>query len=273
MTRALGRTAGAVLQTVAHHRVVNTSQVWRLHFANHHAPKEAQLCLRDLAKRGLTQSVSAQGGGWRHFATDAGRRAADVDLRTHRMTAEVAVGPYALGPLGTNEVGVAFVEAARRHGHDCGPLDWDHEILHRIGPGTKNKVVPDAVLRYADDLGVLERFVEFDRATYAVQRLHRKVQAYARLQQSGAWREHGYLAFPKLIVVFDDRVKRARSPLRMSQVVGLCASDRMVAGLEVSFTFLSQLEDPGPWFPIFQVPGSPGLVDLLGVGLRASEVG
>jgi len=54
--------------------------------------------------------------------------------------------------LAVNETGLAFVEHARRLGHDCGPLDWTPMVSHRFrsgGGGTRTAIlICDALLYY-----------------------------------------------------------------------------------------------------------------------------
>lgn len=111
------------------------------------------------------------------------------------------------------ETGLAFVEFARDHGHDCGSLSWTPEVAHAYNNG-RESVISDAVLHYvAEDAG--HRFqrtflVELDRTTMPVARLARKLQGYVRYHDYApappvgdgrpVWR-HRYARFPRILVV------------------------------------------------------------------------
>ncbi|MFF3484111.1 replication-relaxation family protein [Streptomyces sp. NPDC002701] len=95
--------------------------------------------------------------------------------------------------LTVTEVGLAFVQDARRRGEICRPLDWVPEVHHPLGSG--EAVIPDALVYYRtreadrDEGGVMLRaFVEFDRASSHCDR--RRVGARPRCAPArfcGSW--------------------------------------------------------------------------------------
>lgn len=256
-----------ILETIAQHRLLSTSQLVALADADAQAVRRQ---LRLLRGRGHVESLRiGPRGDNLHWATDAGYRAAGVAVRHHRMRRDAVLDPSRGHLLGVNEVGIAFVRAARAAGHDCGPLDWDHEVDHRWGRHETERVVVDAVLRYVDDEGELVRFVEYDRGTYSVSRLVAKVTSFAALlDRPEVWRPM-YRAFPRLIVVVDHRAGDRRSALRIAQVAEACSA-LPPSELVVSLTTLTALRAPGPWARVFTVPGESAPVDLLGRTLVAA---
>ena len=50
------------------------------------------------------------------------------------LKSEQAAGPLQQHTLGVNDVGTAFVKAARARGDECDPFSWRHEIAHPLGP-------------------------------------------------------------------------------------------------------------------------------------------
>lgn len=73
--------------------------------------------------------------------------------------------------LAVNDVGIAFVNAARERGDECGPLAWRHEIAYPITARRNRRpgdiVIADALLTYTQQcpdrtLSVHQRFIELD---------------------------------------------------------------------------------------------------------------
>jgi hypothetical protein len=91
--------------------------------------------------------------------------------------------------LAVNDVGIAFVRAARERGEECGPYNWFHEIAHPLGPPpgrcTSEQLISDAILTYQltesdRSTSIAYRFVELDRATRSAADLARRLGRYAR---------------------------------------------------------------------------------------------
>lgn len=109
--------------------------------------------------------------------------------RPYRMSHEAALGPLQEHTLATVDSGLAFVDWARRLGHECSPLDWSPETAHyyrdNSRPGEDLSLVPDAVLNYvhtdqaARQRTLLTFFIEVDRTQMTISRLAQKLHAYA----------------------------------------------------------------------------------------------
>lgn len=264
----LSETAGEILASVVAHRLLSTDQVHRLHVPSAD-PRWARRLLGDLERAGYLGRIRGRPPGrqswW--FALDAAFAAVGC-ARRHRLTPALAAGPLAAHTAAVNEVGIAFVGAARDRGDECGPADWVHEVPHRLGHGPGGLVLADAVLHYTvagpDGDAVLARFVEVDRATATVAVLGAKLRGYARLLGSGAWAEH-YPAFPRLVVVLAGTRRDLRR--RAATVCDLARADAalapLVAAEALSVVLLTDLVERGPWAPVFRRPDTDG-VDLLG---------
>ena len=190
--------------------------------------------------------------------------------------------------LAVNDVGIAFVQAARERGDECGPDSWRHEIAHPITPARARRpaelVVADALLTYlqaAEDGSFVlhQRFIELDRGTARpAEQLASKITRYTRLRHytgatsaSGApakplWRDY-YRSFPHLLIVLADQSRermrqrihersRCTNPTRPKTTRGRSPS---------SFVTLDDLTEQGPFAPIFSSAEHPGQpVDWLG---------
>lgn len=295
---ALTELEAEVIVSAYRHRLLSTSQIHRLHTPQA-SMRWTQMLLARLEDAGYLARVRARTAKWAGreslwWGTDIGADAAetgeDVTERRYRMSAQRALGPLQAHTLATNDVGAAFVTAARTLGHECSPADWDHEIAFRIadrpttGPGS-DLVVVDAVLHYTihwpegDEL--LCRFVEVDRGTETVGRLAAKLRSYAALydyvpKPTGRDPDNGprlagwhtqFLAFPKVLVVLcgrpADQLQRRRDTL-----LELCRHDpalgRLAARVSISVTTLAELTAEGPFAPIFASPFVSGAHDVVG---------
>ena len=124
-----------------------------------------------------------------------------------------------------NDVGIAFVQAARQRGDECGPDSWRHEVAHPITPARGRTpaelVVADALLTYlqAGEDGALalhQRFIELDRGTARpAEQLAGKItrlraaaplrrRRLGRAAREPLWRSH-YRAWPHLLIVLADQ--------------------------------------------------------------------
>ncbi|MBY8889312.1 replication-relaxation family protein [Streptomyces sp. PTM05] len=230
----------------------------------------AAAALRSRSRQGEQVWYCTEGGA---DVVEAGGEAA---VRAHRMTDQTAASQLQEHTLAVNDTAIAFVQAARRLGHECGPLDWEAERAHRIRDGAARLggdsfLVPDAVLSYTRNTPtqrtLITWFLEIDRATETAIRLAGKLRAYARYLDyipapgfgrprpggpAEAWRER-YTAFPRLLLVLTGASPTVLTR-RIADVRALAASDvwlshaatRLTAGM----TTLQQLQTDGPFAPV-----------------------
>ncbi|MCX5355560.1 replication-relaxation family protein [Streptomyces mirabilis] len=298
MPRAgLPRLAQQALPLLYQHRLMATSQLHQL--LTPHTRRPVYL-LRQLGLLRTLQLVDATShrngrmgrGEQLWFITPRGaevvERAGEVTARAYRMSPEAAVSQLQDHTLAVVDTGVAFTRWARVLGDECGPLDWEPELAHRVrdGAGDDAFLIPDAVLRYTrttedDRRRLLTYFVEVDRATMHVSRLGKKLTAYARYASyvpqpppgrpagsgSGreAWRDR-YPAFPRLLVVFAG-VSPIELQDRVSDLRALAAADarlRRTTALTAGVTTLELLRAQGPLGPIVTpILGAPEPTDIL----------
>ncbi|MDQ0847641.1 replication-relaxation family protein [Streptomyces sp. V1I6] len=283
----LGQIAQQAAQVLYQHRLVSTRQLHQLITPHHTRTEYLRRQLHTLREAGLAANVGRRKSGqtellW--WLTEKGAHAVEsvglLPQRPYRMSPEAALGPLQEHTLATVDSGLAFVDWARRLGHECGPLDWTPETAHYYRddarPGEDLRLVPDAVVNYvhtdnaAKQRTLLTFFIEVDRTQMTVARLAQKLHAYAAYyeyipqQPAGrgaktgrkttitpAWR-YRYPAFPRLLMVLtgapDSRLARRIADLR-----SLAASDLALTstGLRAGVTTLGQLQHRGPFAPIF----------------------
>lgn len=289
------------LTVLYQHRLVSTLQMHRLLTPHHIRAEYVRRQLHQLRETGLADIVGRRAHGqtdllW--WLTEKGATAVEavglLPQRPYRMSAEAAAGPLQEHTLATVGTGLAFVEWARRLGHECGPLDWSPEIAHyyrdESRPGEDLSLIPDAVLNYVHTEGrqrtLLTFFIEVDRAQMTVARLAQKIHAYAcyhqytpqpaartarRNPRTPAWRSR-YPAFPRLLLVLTgasvSRLQRRIADLRSLATVDPALTTTPV---RAGVTTLDQLHDQGPFAPIFTpVLGPLGPADHSDAWLRAS---
>jgi hypothetical protein len=272
-----------VLESLYEHRLLTTAQLHAMHAWGLH-PGRIRMTLNDLAAAGFaervwTSSRRSRIGVW--FATERGvelvRRAHVDGVARPRlvMSPQMAAGPLQSHTLGVNDVGIAFLQAARARGDECGPLDWSHEVAHRIADGRHeftagSMLTTDAVLKYAvsDTKLMLYRFIELDRATRSSLDLAEKLHRYVRLRDyevkntatgriRAPWRDR-YPIFPPVIVVFAGKSRSALAA-RLETALALCARDPRLKNSELAvfFVLLEDLVAHGPFATIFSVPEDP----------------
>lgn len=227
MTRAtagpavLTRLAADALRVLYQHRLLSTGQLHRLLTPAAADSSYLRAELGRLRHTGLAaatrRATPPHDNLW--FATDTGADAVEstgeLPVRGYRTNARRADGALQQHTLAVNDTGIAFVHAARRFGHHCGPLDWTPEVAHRLRAGRATNpgdlLIVDAVLHYATDDGHHRDhhtvFLEVDRATMTVARLADKLTRYARYhahtpragdRPSWQWR---YPRFPRILFV------------------------------------------------------------------------
>lgn len=278
-----GRVAAAILESLGQHRLLSTSQVRELH-----APDASrQWTHRELARlraAELAEGTRAAGGRLLWHLTERGADALGMvpsraETRRKVIAPEQAAGPLQEHTLAVNDVGLAFVRAARGRGDECGPFDWLHEVAHSLGPlpGRRmpEQLISDAVLTYQlaggeGQASIAYRFIELDRANRSAADLARRLGRYGRLYrrtipaedspgESVALWERLYPVFPTVLVVLAGRA-RDRLEDRRRTVLALCRQDLDLSEapeVEVSICLLGDLAERGPFAPIFRTLPEP----------------
>jgi len=286
--RPLPAVAPLVLAGLYQHRLLTTRQVHAL-FTPAAGDRWTRKVLGLLGRRELVDCVRGPGTLSCWYLTDAGADAVEAagprgEQRRRVPTRAQAEGLLKRHTLAVNEVGIAFVVAARERGDECGSDSWRHEIAHPISPGSVRHpgqlVVADALLTYlqagADGSLIMhQRFVEVDRGTARpADQLAGKLARYTRLrsytpsteeQAEPLWRNY-YRAWPHVLIVLADQ-SPARVSQRVARVLALYESDPakgLRRAIPFSFVSLAELTAHGPFAPIFTNPTSAEPVDWLG---------
>jgi hypothetical protein len=269
--RPLPAVAVEMLESIHQHRLLSTAQLHLLHTPGS-SLRWTQWLTAELELHRLVRFVRDAGAAKLWYVTARGADAVEqlptrADPRRKLLTPEQAAGPLRAHTLAVNDVGIAFVVAARKRGHECGPLSWRHEIAHPIGrpPGRRRGelLIADALLTYlipdGDLAGVHYRFLELERATIPTEALATKLARYGRLHRFApegarepAWRAH-YPAFPPVIALLAGQPRR-RLERRRDHVVALCQADRDLARarqVSIALALLSDVAARGPFAPIF----------------------
>jgi hypothetical protein len=228
-----------------------------------------------LVAAGLVDFVRIGGSRRIYFLTAEGHQALQLahpqtaGARRGADDARHAASALSAHTLAVNDVGLAFIKAARERGDEFGPLAWRHEIAHPIAAPSAGRraelVIADAVLTYLQHLqdGGLAfhyRFLELDRATQPTAALAAKLGRYARLHtyttnkhKEPLWHQT-YPVFPEVLVVLAGAPPAALRR-RAETVLALCQADPMLqrsTEVAISIVLLDDLLEHGPWAPIFQ---------------------
>lgn len=274
--------AVAILESLYQHRLLSTRQIHSLHTPDA-GPRFTQKLLARLRATGLADSLRLPGGLGVWFLTDAGRDAVEavanrVETRRKPIPPAHAAGPLQMHTLEVNDVGIAFVRAARTRGDECGPLAWRHEIAHPLGPPPGRRrpeqLIADAVLHYqlndSDGRTAFHyRFVELDRANRAADDLAVRLARYATLYHYSSPTDRGrsseplwsqtYPVFPTLLVALSGRSRDALERRRRT-VLALCREEPALEScpeVGLSICLLEDLVDRGPFEPIFHTITAP----------------
>jgi hypothetical protein len=284
---ALPALATEVMESLYQHRVLSTAQVHELHTPHTHNSFSRRL-LGMLREAGVADYASGAGRLKLWFLTKRGNDAVETimtraEYRRKQISADQAAGPLRMHTLAVNEVGIAFVKAARARGDECGPLAWRHEIAHPTGTKRNRRlrdmVIADALLTYTQQhadrtLRVHRLFIELDRATIPLQALTEKFDRYAVLRDDApeelgkdgrvfGWRAH-YDQFPVVVVIFAHRDRKTLQR-RMQNMIALHQANPRIRDLAVLVGLLDDLRNRGPLAPIFIDPSRPErYVDWLG---------
>ena len=280
----LGATSVTVLESLNQHRLLLTGQVHELHMpqASRRWAQEQLALLREVGLAAST-SLTKRRLGW--HLTERGADAVETipsraETRRKVLPPEQAAGPLQAHTIAVNDVGLAFVRAARERGDECGPFDWRHEIAHSLGPPpgrrTPEQLISDAVLSYQlaegdGQTSIVYRFIELDRATRSAADLAHRIGRYARLYRrtvpvegsaggSAALWSRLYPVFPAVLLVLAGRPKD-RLEVRRRTVLALLAQDPDLAEapeVEVSICLLDDLAERGPFAPICRTLADPG---------------
>lgn len=279
-----------MLECVYQHRLLSTAQLHALYRPGL-ALRRTQRALAAMERVGWLSSVRQPGGMKLWFVTEHGADAVEsipnrAELRRKVIPPEQAAGPLQQHTLAVNEVGVAFVRAARERGEECGPLAWRNEIAHPIGaaPGRRKSemLIADATLSYQrrmPDRSVRFEwaFLELDRATMSVETLAAKLGRYLRLYDypgppdprrvglTPLWEAH-YPCFPHVLVVLANG-SRKRLAERRWLVQALWEQDHQGGGRHINLhvCLFEELIERGPFAPIFKSNHEPKqLVDWTG---------
>lgn len=295
----LSETDERLLMVLAQQRVLTTDQLHRLLFA-HASDRWCRHVLQRMLAVGLLERIPLRRAGSRRlyawFISPTGRRMLDTAERprSYRADAARAANTVSRHLLDGNEVGIAFASHAHRYGHDCGPLDWEHEIPHKIADGPFEGKGSDWLrsdlrvrAQLHDPVGgdvVITRLVEVDRATEAIPVLLDKVRRYTRMllytptagtrlahaygSRRPAWAGN-YQRFPKLCLVFSNRSEEALAR-RIDSLFDVAVADPAIGPhleeLGVYAATLDTVTSTGPYERIWRAPrrDPEDLVDLLG---------
>jgi hypothetical protein len=298
MIRSLHWAATEGLDVLYQHRLLTTSQLGEIVMPGRGA-RWTQQMFAELTARGLASAIPRYrpwpGPGekvW--FLTERGSGVVEAapgraETRRHLVSPEVAAGPFQAHTLAVNDVGIAFLRAARERGHDFWPGSWRHEVAHDLRGGSRQPqdfLVTDAVLRYwteEPDGGarLRYRFLELDRANVPADALAARLARYARLHRR--WTDHWssadggqsermpawpylYRVFPAVLVVLANPM-RANLRRRLATLIALCRSEpelQRQPEVSISFALLDDLLAWGPFAPIFRRPEDDRAVDWLG---------
>lgn len=288
--RALPAVAVQVLESLYQHRLLTARQLRALHTPAA-SLRWAQWILAELRRRGLAERAEGERRLALWFITDRGADTVEAvssraETRRRVSSPAQAAGPLRAHTLAVNDVGIAFLEAARQRGDDCGPLSWRHEIAHPIAPRSRHPsqlLIADALLSYLHlesehSLALHQRFIELDRGTIPPEQLAAKFTRYARLRDyqprptpegshgEPSWRAY-YRSFPAVLVVLAHQ-SEAAAITRMQRVIALARSNPALerhGSVPASFATLENLLARGPFAPIFIDPENPErYVDWLG---------
>lgn len=290
--RPLPAVATEVLSGIYQHRLLSTTQLHAL-YTPHARPRWTRRVLGLLAARGLVDRAQGPGSLSLWFLTEYGAETVETagpraETRRRLVGLAQAEGPLRNHTLRVNDVGIAFVHAARDRGDECSPESWQHEVAHPIslarGRRPAKLAIADALLTYLQigedgSLAMHQRWIELDRGTARpAEHLAAKISAYTRLRYfappAGSadqpaeplWRNH-YRAWPHLLIVLADQ-SRERMRQRIQRTLVLHQSDPSHRGASViplAFVALEDLTSQGPFAPIFTAAEHPDQpVDWLG---------
>jgi hypothetical protein len=186
-----------------------------------------------------------------------------------------------------NEVGIRFVEEARRRGDEFGCQGWEPEILMRKATKANNEVIADAVLMYTlvepGRAEFLTHLLELDRTT-APTRIVARLRAYCEIRADRSlWADRPLFrdGWPTILFVIaadppegkvlgegnwagDPESSAARCGRLLAYVAKEMQGDSGLAELPMLFAPLPALLERGPFAPVWRRPGHAEALDWLG---------
>jgi hypothetical protein len=292
LPRRLPARAVEVLESIYQHRLLSTAQLNRLHTPDA-TPRTTQRLLTTLADEELVAWARGVGRTKLWYLTERGADAVETipsrgELRRKVVTPAQAAGQLQQHTLAVNDVGVAYLQAARERGDEFGPLSWRHEVAHPIGgtPGRRGgeQLITDALLTYlqTDDDRVVQhqRFIELDRGTIPIDALLAKLHRYQRLRDYTPDARPGHDARPAWRSAYPARLPETQIILahkprpilehRQQLLFALAASDPDLhrdQQLRVAVVLLEDLQQHGPYAAIWLRLDDPSRrVDWLATG-------
>jgi hypothetical protein len=193
--RPLPAVATGVLAGIYQHRLLSTSQLHALYTPDA-GPRWTRKVLALLADRGLVDRTQGHGRLSLWFLTDYGAETVETagpraESRRRLVGIAQAEGPLRNHTLRVNDVGIAFVQAARERGDECGPESSRHEVAHPISrprpeaTRARHRRRAHHYLQTSEDgsLALHQRWIELDRGTARpAEHLAAKISAYTRLR-------------------------------------------------------------------------------------------
>lgn len=273
--------ADQTLQALVVHRMLATEQVHRM-LSPGSTIAATRKRLAQLVDDGFVDRFPVRAGArsmikvWHATTAGVDRALSDPDLhRRYVVTRPKTHRNLVAHTLAVNEVGLAFVDHARRHhGHECDFLAWEHEVAHSLGGERRGAaaLIADAVLSYTipDGRGatLARRFIELDRGTEPIHALFDKMRRYALFHDyrpPGAgtepWWAQRYPTFPPICLVIGANPRRSDDQLtrRIHALCALANTDPLIRAQRVQITAcrLEDLQTLGPDANIWWRPGHP----------------
>jgi hypothetical protein len=265
-----------MLRAIHRHLLLSTTQLRRLYTPGARSAAWVQRLLRDLQRRGVAAYVQRGLGPRYWYLTERGMKAVDAvsDERGTLVAPETAGGPLLDHVWAHNEVGIAFVAAARARGDDCGPLAWRHYVEHPRASG--EPLNAPAVLEYlttsGEEISLAYRFIEVDRPGTQVTSLVAKLADYVDLHRertnsevAAMWRRWYRGTFPEVLIVMTGH-ERDQSLRRLEVLWALGQQDPRLkqTPVPIRVVLLDELQSRGPFAPIFWRLGEGVVTDWQG---------
>lgn len=282
MIGRLPTAAVEVLESIYQHRLLTTVQAQAMHTPEATRRWTLRL-LRALAAHELVDVARGPRtiGVW--FVTEAGAEAVEqlpgrVEPRRKLITPAQAAGQLQAHTLAVNEVGIAYLRAAREQGDEFGPFSWRHEIAHPIGAPAGRRageqLIVDALITYlatdGEQVTQHQRFLELDRGTLPVEALIDKLHRYQRLrtytpepprgaERVEAWRSWYPAGLPDVQIVLAGK-PRPQLERRLRLLLALYAAAPELKAdrhLRVHVALLEDLHDRGPFAKVWLAAENP----------------
>lgn len=297
MIGRLPNAAVEVLESLYQHRLLTTVQVQTMHTPEATRRWTLRL-LGALAAHGLIDVARGPRtiGVW--FTTETGAEAVEqlpdrVEPRRKLIAPAQAAGQLQAHTLAVNDVGIAYLRAARDRGDEFGPFSWRHEIAHPIGAPAGRRageqLIADALITYlettGDQVAQHQRFLELDRGTLPVEALIDKLHRYRRLrtwapepprggERVEAWRAWYPAGLPDVQIVLAGKPRpQLERRLRILLALYAAAPDLHAdRALRVRVALLEDLHDRGPFAPVWLAADDPSRrIDWLNLPTRRSR--